>query len=151
MNSKIKEIPLETHPTKDTRSNKINGTLSVIWRDWDKFIENDPKMVYVSSVHPRGIKGPHLHKKRNSCFVCIKGKVIFIVKENGKYTEILADENNPKMVYIPKNVPSAHINLSENISSILTLADISWKPNDNEMENVNFEDYNWEKWTKFSQ
>ena len=50
------------------------------------------------------------------------------------------------MVKIPKNIPSAHINLSNQSSSVLALASHSWKPNDNEMQNVTFEDYNWEKW-----
>ena len=50
------------------------------------------------------------------------------------------------MVHIPKNVASAHINLSKNVSRILALADIAWKPNDNEMENVIFDNYNWKKW-----
>ena len=50
------------------------------------------------------------------------------------------------MVHIPKNIPSAHINLSPKPSKILALADISWKPNDNEMKNVLFEDYDWKKW-----
>jgi len=50
------------------------------------------------------------------------------------------------LVHVPKNIASAHINLSNQISSVLTLASHSWKPNDNEMQNVNFEDYDWKKW-----
>jgi hypothetical protein len=26
------------------------------------------------------------------------------------------------------------------------MADIAWKPNDNEMENSSFDNYDWEKW-----
>ena len=55
---------LEKHQTKDTNDSHINGSLTVVWRDWDNKIKNDPKMVYVSSVNPGEIKGPHLHKKR---------------------------------------------------------------------------------------
>ena len=29
---------------------------------------------------------------------------------------------------------------------IIVLADVAWKPNDNEMSNVKFEDYLWKKW-----
>ena len=50
------------------------------------------------------------------------------------------------MVFVPKKVPSAHINLSDKISKVLALADIAWKPNDNETKDIDFEDYNWEKW-----
>ena len=54
------------------------------------------------------------------------------------------------MVYVPKNFASAHINLSNQTSSVLTLADIAWRPNENEMENVIFSNYDWQKWLKNS-
>lgn len=147
--NEIAAIELDTFPTKDVSDNHVNGNLTVIWRDWDKILKFEPKMVYVSSVNIGETKGPHLHTKRNSYFVCIRGKVVFIVKDNmGKYHEIESSENKPLLVQIPKNIASAHINLSENTSTILTLADIAWRPNDNEMENVTFDDYDWKKWKK---
>ena len=140
-------IELENYPTKDIQNQRINGSLSVIWRDWDGLIETDPKMVYVSSVNPTEIKGPHVHTKRNSYFTCIHGKVIFILREpSGKYIEIESSEDKPIMVIVPKNIPSAHLNISPNISRVLTLADIAWKPNDGEMFNTSFDDYDWKKW-----
>ena len=73
--------------------------------------------------------------------------MIFIIRdENGDYIEIESSENNPVLVSVPKNIPSAHVNLSKSISRVLTLSDISWKPNDNEMENMQFVNYNWDKW-----
>ena len=110
----ITGILLETFPTKDIHDGHINGKLNVIWRDWDNILKSHPKMVYVSHVNPYEIKGPHLHTKRDSYFVCIRGKVVFIVKDDsGKYHEIKSDEENPVLVQIPKNVASAHINLSD--------------------------------------
>ena len=73
---------LERHETKDTQDSHPNGELTVIWRDWDTFMKNHPKMVYVSSVNPGEIKGPHIHTKRSSYFVCIHGKVLFVIKNN---------------------------------------------------------------------
>ena len=141
-------IDLEKHQTKDINDNHVNGELTVIWRDWDKIIKNEPKMIYVSSVNPREIKGPHIHTKRNSYFVCVHGKVIFILRDDkGKYLEIESSEENPVMVHVPKNIASAHINSSDNVSRVLALADIAWRPNDNEMDDVSFDDYNWEKWS----
>ena len=140
-------VNLEVHDTKDAKSEHVNGSLTVIWRDWDTLLKNDPKMVYVSSVNPGELKGPHLHTKRTSYFTCVHGKVVFIIREkNGNYVEIESSEKNPVMVIVPKNIASAHINLSDNVSRVLTLADVSWKPNDNEMENVTFDDYEWKKW-----
>jgi|TARA_B110000438_G_scaffold301460_1_gene356391 dTDP-4-dehydrorhamnose 3,5-epimerase len=141
---------LEKHDTKDIHDQHVNGALTVIWRDWDKLIQPEPKMVYISAVNSGEIKGPHVHLKRNSYFVCIHGKVVFIIKkENGEYDEIISSEENPILVHIPKNIASAHINLNKKSSKILTLADISWKPNDNEMENISFSDYDWTKWKNY--
>ena len=138
---------LEIHPTKAITDQHTNGSLTVIWRDWDKLIKNHPKMIYVSSVNGGEIKGPHLHTKRNSYFTCIRGKVIFIIKtENGQYLEIESSEDNPVMVIVPKNVSSAHINITKDLASVLTMADVAWTPNDNEMKNVTFDDYDWNKW-----
>ena len=142
-------IKLEKHDTKDVNEGHVNGTLTVIWRDWDKIIQCDPKMVYVSTVNPGEIKGPHLHKDRTSYFSCIHGKVIFIVRDNdGKYSEIETSAEEPLLVKIPKGIMSAHINPTKEVGRILTLADIAWKPNDNEMENGIFDDYDWKKWSK---
>tara|TARA_B100001750_G_scaffold195400_1_gene167136 strand:- start:1145 stop:1591 length:447 start_codon:yes stop_codon:yes gene_type:complete len=140
-------IALEQHNTTDISNKHVNGSLTVIWRDYDNLIKNHPKMVYVSSVNSGEIKGPHIHTKRNSYFTCIHGKVIFILKNSdGTYTETELNSEKPMMVFVPKNVPSAHINVHDGISRILTLADIAWRPNDNEMKNLQFEDYDWNKW-----
>jgi|TARA_B100001540_G_scaffold31430_1_gene27400 dTDP-4-dehydrorhamnose 3,5-epimerase len=140
------EIKLEQHDTKDVSDGHVNGSLTVVWRDWDKIIKNNPKMVYVSSVNPNEIKGPHLHKKRNSYFLCIEGKVIFVIKNGNEYFEIESGETNPVMVFVPNGIASAHINIAKTTSKVLALADIAWRPDDNEMENVPFEDYEWKKW-----
>jgi len=147
INDNIQYAKLEKHDTKDITDQHVNGSLTVVWRDWDNTIKNQPKMVYVSSVNPGEIKGPHVHTRRNSYFVCIHGKVVFVIKDyNGKYEEIESSAEEPVLVYVPKNFPSAHMNLSNEISRILTLADMSWRPNDNEMKNVVFYDYDWSKW-----
>jgi len=140
-------IKLEKHQTKSTVDQHVNGSLTVVWRDWDSIIECHPKMVYVSSVSAGETKGPHLHTKRNSYFVCIHGKVAFVIKdEDGQYHEITSSEDEPVMVFVPKGIPSAHINLSKSTSRVLALADLAWRPNDGEMENVVFADYDWKKW-----
>jgi len=142
-------INLEKHETKDIHDQHVNGSLTVIWRDWDNIVKNHPKMVYVSSINPKEVKGPHVHTRRESHFVCIEGKVVFVIKnDDGVYQEIISSDDNPIMVYVPKNTPSAHLNLSDKISRILALADIAWRPDDNEMKNVSFDDYDWEKWKK---
>ncbi len=145
----IKSIKLERYDTKDVNDQHVNGSLTVIWRDWDKIIDFEPKMIYISSVNPGETKGPHLHTKRDSYFVCIRGKIVFITKDpSGKYHEIESSEENPVMVKVPSNYPSAHINLANQLSTIMTLASIAWRPNDNEMKNVSFDDYDWSQWKR---
>ena len=148
-NDTIRYVKLEKHDTKDIRDGHINGSLTVVWRDWDKILEVEPRMVYVSSVNPGEIKGPHLHTKRDSYFVCIRGKVVFITKDlQGKYHEIESSEDEPVMLQVPKNHASAHINITNQKATILALANPAWRPNDNEMINVSFDDYDWSKWKR---
>ena len=138
---------LEKHQTKDVIDSHVNGNLTVIWRDWDSIIPNHPKMVYVSSINPGEVKGPHLHKNRTSYLTCIHGKVVFIIDEgNNNYKEIEVDSQKPVLDCVPNKIASAHINPTNEISRVLVLADVAWKPNDNEMENVSFSDYDWDKW-----
>ena len=146
-NEYFKIIDLEKHETRDNQDQHVNGSLTVVWRDWDNIIKDELKMIYVTSVKPSEIKGPHLHTKRNSYFVCIHGEVIFVIqKKSGEYEEIRTDADRPVLIFIPKNVPVAQINVNDGVSRILTLADMSWRPNDNEMKNISFDDYDWDKW-----
>ena len=137
---------LEKHQTKDMKDSHVNGELTVIWRNWDNVIK-DPEMIYVNYVNPGEIKGPHMHKNRTSYFFCLDGKMVIIIQDkDGKYHEIEIDSTESKLVSVSNGIAAAIINPSNDISKILVLADLAWKPNDNEMENVIFENYNWEKW-----
>tara|TARA_Y100000996_G_C22476321_1_gene624286 strand:- start:548 stop:997 length:450 start_codon:yes stop_codon:yes gene_type:complete len=149
MNEKeISIIDLEVHKTKDVLDNHINGELTVIWRDWDKKI-NEPQMIYLNSVNPGEIKGPHIHKKRTSSFFCLQGKMVIIIQEkNGEFKEIEADSKDQKLVSVPEGIPAAIINPTNQITKILVIADISWKPDDNEMMNYTYDNYDWNKWKK---
>tara|TARA_Y100000996_G_C22132100_1_gene482662 strand:+ start:49 stop:507 length:459 start_codon:yes stop_codon:yes gene_type:complete len=137
---------LEKHQTKSITDSHVNGELTILWRDWDKMI-NDPKMIYLNFIEPLEIKGPHIHKNRTSYFFCIDGEIVVVVKDNdGIYHEIHASSNEPKLIEISNGTPAAIVNPSRIISKVLVLADVSWKPNDNEMQNVTFPNYDWNKW-----
>lgn len=146
-NESFSVIKLDKYDTKNIVDKHINGSLTVVWRDWDNIIENHPKMVYVTSVLPGEIKGPHIHTRRSSYFTCIHGKIVFVIRDDcNKYHEIITNSDEPVLIHISKNVASAHMNLANEVSRVLTLADIAWRPNDNEMIDVNFNDYEWKKW-----
>ncbi len=139
---------LERHQTEDTIDSHINGELTVIWRDWDKIIK-DPKMVYVNLIDANQIKGPHLHKTRTSYFYCIDGELVIIIRDTeNAYHEIKMNSKEPVLVEVSKGIASALINPSDKIVRVLVLADVAWRPDENEMLNVKFQDYDWNKWKK---
>ena len=138
---------LEKHQTKDIADSHINGELTVIWRDWDNLLKNHPKMVYVNSINPREIKGPHIHKNRTTSFFCIDGNVVLIIQDDDKkFHEVKMNSEKPVLVTVPNGIAAAIVNPTDKITRVLILADIAWKPNDNEMKDVLFDGYNWEKW-----
>ena len=140
---------LEKHETKDTTDSHTNGELTVIWRDWDNIIKNHPKMIYVNSINPGEIKGPHIHKDRTSYFFCIDGSIVLIIKDdNGEFNELKADSEKPVLICIPNGVEVALVNRTLVISNVLVLADVACKRNDSEMRNTTFENYDWYKWKK---
>ncbi len=139
-------LDLEKHQTKDVKDSHINGELTVIWRDWDEIIKN-PQMIYLNIVNPGEIKGPHTHKNRTSYFFCIDGAMVIVIQdEAGEYHEIKTDSTESKLVCVPNGIAAAIINPTKQTSKILVLADISWKPDDNEMVNTEFTNYDWNKW-----
>ena len=145
----FKIIDLEKHETKDNQDQHVNGSLTVVWRDWDNLIKNHPKMVYVNSINPGEIKGPHVHKNRTTYFSCISGNVVLVIQDNdGKFHEVKADSEKPVLITVPNGIAAAIVNPTTKIAKVLVLADIAWRPNDNEMKDVSFDDYDWKKWKK---
>ena len=104
-------------------------------------------MIYLNSINPGEIKGPHIHKNRTSYFFCIQGKMTIVIQDrNGTYHDIEANSESSKLISVSNGISAAIINPSKNISKILVMADVAWKPNDNEMKNDLFNDYDWKKW-----
>ena len=146
-NKNFSVCDLEKHQTKDTTDSHINGELTVIWRDWDNLIKNHPKMIYVNSVNPGEIKGPHIHKNRTTHFFCIHGNLVLVIQDNDeKFYEIKADSEKPVLITIPNGTAAAIVNPTTKIAKVLVLADIAWRPDDDEMKNISFDNYDWSKW-----
>ena len=140
---------LENYQTKDITDSHINGELTVIWRDWDNLLKNHPKMVYVNSINPGEIKGPHIHKNRTTSFFCMDGSIVLIIQDDGKkFHEMKMNSEKPVLITVPNGIAAAIVNPTSKIARVLVLADIAWRPNDNEMKDVLFDDYNWKKWKK---
>lgn len=146
MNQSFSIHDLENHITKDINDSHTNGELTVVWRNWDKKF-NDPEMVYINKIESKEVKGPHIHQNRTSYFYCIQGEIVIIVKDQKEeFHEIKLNSDKAQLIEIPNGIAAALLNPTENTTIVLVLADIAWRPNDNEMKNVTFEDYNWDKW-----
>ena len=72
--------------------------------------------------------------------------MILIIQDNdGKFHEIKADSEKPVLITVSNGIAAAIVNPTTKVAQILILADIAWRPNDNEVKNVSFDDYDWEK------
>ena len=72
-----------------------------------------------------------------------------VIQDNdGRFHEVKADSERPTLISVRNGVAAAIVNPTDDISKVLVLADIAWKPNDNEMKNIDFENYDWNKWKK---
>ena len=146
MNKSFSIHDLENHITRDINDSHTNGELTVVWRNWDKKF-NEPEMVYINKIMPKEVKGPHIHQNRTSYFYCIQGEIVLIVKDQEvKFHEIKLNSEQAQLIEIPNGIAAALLNATEDTAIVLVLADIAWRPNDNEMKNVTFKNYNWDKW-----
>lgn len=142
---KTRVIEEKKYLTKDQQGN-VNGQLVSLWKDWEKIFKAEPKQVYFNICAPKAIKGPHLHKKRWDYFVCIRGKIRFIVKWDENYETIEVDaENDPcfKIVEIPPAVPCAIQNISDAEAWFLNMPHPAWHPDDPDDHPVTFDGYDW--------
>jgi dTDP-4-dehydrorhamnose 3,5-epimerase len=72
-----------------------------------------------------------------------------VIQDNdGKFHEVKADSEKPVLITVPNGIAAAIVNPTTKIAKVLVLADIAWRPNDNEMKDVSFDDYDWKKWKK---
>ena len=72
-----------------------------------------------------------------------------IIQDNdGKFHEIKADSDKPILITVSNGTAAAIVNPTTKIAKVLVLADTAWRPNDDEMKNILFDGYNWDKWKK---
>ena len=84
------------------------------------------------------------HKKNGGKYtgdiICKMEKQYFVFDVKLK---LFREDKNMNMFTVTNNEIVNHTN---EISKVLVLADVAWKPNDNEMMNVEFNNYDLEKW-----
>ena len=120
--------------TKD-EDGKPTGWLLPLWNALDN-PELRPEQVYVTVVAPRSRKGPHLHKVRRGCFVCIKGNVRILMQRNDGISTFYnvrksGEENDYRMVIVPAGIPCAIYNDSATEDAyVLNMPSPAWSKDD---------------------
>jgi len=126
---------LKAIPTKDA-AGESNGRLIPIWSS--AYDDYRPEQVYVTSVKPGCVKGPHLHLKRAGAFVCVHGDVSIVVRDDKGYHPILCgDKHGYKVVHVPPGLPCAIYNVGECEALVMNMPTPPWKHDDQDEHPVN--------------
>jgi dTDP-4-dehydrorhamnose 3,5-epimerase len=141
-------MPLRTqpHPRFVTKSadGDPNGHLVPIYNVHDGFFApgREPQQVYLTTVLPGKVKGPHLHFIRTGCFTCIKGNVRVVVRTDAGYETYYSGEDHQYLsIEIPTGVPAAVQNLGTTEALVLNMPHPAWTPDMNDEHSADFSDY----------
>lgn len=113
--------------TKDA-AGEVNGWLLPIWHV-DSGLKVD--QVYMTVVAAGACKGPHLHMSRCGRFVCVRGNVRIVIRENGKYRETHSGERHDYAeVYVAPGFPVAIYNDGHEDAFVLNMPSPPWRADD---------------------
>lgn len=90
--------PCKTVTTYASDTKEENGYLVELFKDGDKTVS------YLTVAKPGAFKGYHLHRVRESRYVCLKGKVKITVVDGQEKVEHILDASNPERLFLPTNV-----------------------------------------------
>ncbi|MDO8610406.1 MAG: WxcM-like domain-containing protein [bacterium] len=121
MITQVSEEVVKKVPTYDLSKN-VNGFLMELFK-------NDNKTdAYLTCATPGAFKGYHLHKVRASRYVCIKGKMKIILYVNGVREEHFLSADEPKRLFIPKNIPTGLENIGNEDAWLINYPDPPYDP-----------------------
>lgn len=143
---KTRIIEEKKYISRDMRTKEPNGLLVSLWKNWENIFKAEPKQVYLNVCSPKAIKGPHLHMNRWDYFVCIRGKIRFVVKWEKEYEEIEVDaDKDPcfKIVEVPPAIACAIQNIGPEEAWFLNMPNPAWHPEKQDDHPALFDDYQW--------
>jgi dTDP-4-dehydrorhamnose 3,5-epimerase len=129
--------------TKDEHG-EVNGFLVPLYNIHDKFFESgkQPQQVYMTTILPGKIKGPHLHHIRTGFFTCIKGNVRVVLKTESGYEVFFSGEDYEyKSIEVPTGVPAAVQCLGDEEAFLLNMPNPAWTPDMNDEHTADFSDF----------
>jgi dTDP-4-dehydrorhamnose 3,5-epimerase len=128
--------------TRDAEGEE-NGFLVPIFNVHDGLVAATqyPQQVYLTTVAPKSVKGPHLHLKRWGLFTCIKGNVRIILRTDQGYEEFWSGEDHAfRTVQVPAGIPAALQNTGEEAAYVLNMPAPAWRPEDQDEHAVTFDE-----------
>jgi dTDP-4-dehydrorhamnose 3,5-epimerase len=139
-------IKTASHKKYNTRTEQgdVNGYLVPLYNIHDKFFEEgkEPQQVYLTTIKPGKIKGPHLHFIRTGCFTCIKGNVRIILKIEGQYKVFFSGEDHDyRSIIVPTGIPAAVQCLGSEEALMLNMPQPAWTPDMNDEHTADFSDF----------
>lgn len=131
MIDKVSEEIANKVRTKD-HLDKENGFLIEMFKSDD----GSKTEVYLSAAKPGAFKGYHLHRVRAARYVCVKGKMRIILyvprEEKGKTSwvreEHFLNSDEPKRLFIPKNIATGLENIGEEEGWLVNYPDPAYDP-----------------------
>jgi len=118
----------------------INGYLTELQKD------GELTTAYLTVAYPDCFKGYHLHKIRESNYVCIRGQVTVILYTKGRGRREVKLERGDKL-NIPINVPTGIHNTTREEAWLVNFPDPPYDPSLNG-EQVDFTEEEAEAWMK---
>ncbi len=143
---KIRALPHQKFTTKD-KDGEVNGFLLPLYNINDGFFETgkNPEQVYLTTILPEKIKGPHLHFIRTGFFTCIKGNVRVVLKIDGQYATLYSGEDhNYSSIEVPVGVPAAIQCLGDEEAYMLNMPSPAWTPEMNDEHSADFSDFDFD-------
>lgn len=114
-------------PTKDLQG-QPNGWLMTLWNATER-PDLRPEQVYLTVVAPGATKGPHLHRKREQRYYCIRGEARVIWRERDGSYQQAAMTPGARLV-IPAGTPSQLVNAGAEEAWLLNMPAPAWTADD---------------------
>lgn len=118
-----------TYDTKD-RTGKPNGRIIRVWEDGEAVLGYGPKQVYITTLLPGAVKGPHLHRKRDSLFCCVAGGPVAL--KVGESTFASGGAHGPLSVYVRAGTSCALHNFGNDEALVVNVSSGKYDPADDE-------------------
>ena len=143
-------IRTQSHKKFETKGDdeKANGFLIPIYNVHDGFFTEgkEPQQVYMTTILPGTVKGPHLHFIRTGFFTCIKGNVRVVLKTDSGYQQFFSGEDHEFLsIEVPTGVPVAVQCIGDEEAYLLNMPNPAWTPDMNDEHTADFGDFDFEE------